>query len=666
MNEDEARETALEPEEMESSPEEFPFIIPEDSSPEEVFQMMPDCKTLLAPRLQSMKKYIAYHYRNAIIKQLNKFLAEKIQKSGKQYADSAVVSDLNMSRMSFWSIGKYRLAADIRLQVEIDFGKRQGIQRTYHGILRFDMADSIALRDIDITDQERDIEAEYSPLSQPLDEFLIPVMSKEKIEERAEQLLKACNHEGWEDEHKNVPYAIAKYLGLKIVRLPLHNSKKNKSQLFFKNGIVTIDTGERDEFDKPITQKVNVDAETIVINTNAVRRDLAKLEIYHECVHHEWHYMFYKLQDMYTNDLRKIRKSRSVRLAGRSKADALSWLEFQAMHASFAVWMPRPFMSREISERMAKLPGMHPGLQYEKICMGIAKDYNIPPYRVRARIIRMGRIKARGACNYLDDHFVSPFSFDHDKGSGNYTFFIDREQFSRNYEQDKDFRCLIDSRQFMYVDGHVCINDPTLFTQTPTGPGLVPKVLEHIDQYCLRFVEVYERDETYIYRFGRLHSDQEYNKHFLYFPPEQYTQMNPMPEEEAQQQKNMQYLSKLPRLFPEMLVQLMTDCKVSVEKLAGLTGMSTRTINRLRNEARPEYSIHQIVAIIVGLHLPPWISDELLDAASIRLSGNPAAYKYKCVVTCMFMEKYTTVQKHLAKIGVKNIVLDDLDEEDEA
>ena len=645
--------------EAEKANEDFPFIVPDDTSPEEVFEVMYDRKTLLVPRLQSMKNFIALHYTKTIKKNLTKYLADRILESGKQYSDIANVNKIKLNKAEFWSFGKYTLITQISFDANIDFGERNGIIKSYYATMEFDMEDHIKLVDIDISKQPVNVNPNGNPYYYVLDEYLIPVMNKALIEERAEDLLRGFNREGWADQHKNLPRTMAYKMGLNIVTLPLHKCKKNKSQLFFKKGTVTIDTDLKDENDKVITKRVDVEANTIVINTNAVHKDYCMLEIYHECLHFEWHYMFYLLQDMYTNDLRQIKKTRSVKWASKKKADALSWLEFQAVHGSFAVWMPTPFMKKQLETRSAQVSGMHPGAQYEHICMGIANEYKIPPFRVRARIVRMGIIEARGACNYLDDHFIQPFSFQHDKGSGDYTFFISREQFAKNYLKDKEFRKLIDSRKFMYVDGHVCVNDPDIYYQTSKGPRLKEEVLKHIDQYCLRFIEVYERDETYIFRFGRLHSDEEYNKHFLYFPPKEYSIEDPQPDVVHQQQINMRYLRSLPRFFPEMLTKLMEDCNVSVEELSGRTGISTRTINRLRNELRTEYSADQIVAIIVGLHLPPWVSDHVLKAASINFSDNLATFNYNYVVSCMFMDTFEAVKDHLSLMGLKNLCLDD-------
>ena len=159
------------------------------------------------------------------------------------------------------------------------------------------------------------------------------------------------------------------------------------------------------------------------------------------------------------------------------------------------------------------------GAFFDGVSREIAMTYDIPKFRVRARFIRMGYIAARGALNYTDKRYIQPFAFDLDKGSGNYTFFITREQVASEYKTNPEFRLLLNSGRFVYVDGHICLNDPQYVYQTQHGPRLTKAALDRVDLCCLRFEDVYEQDDAYAFRYGRLNSDLEYNKHFLYFPP---------------------------------------------------------------------------------------------------------------------------------------------------
>ena len=62
----------------------------------------------------------------------------------------------------------------------------------------------------------------------------------------------------------------------------------------------------------------------------------------------------------------------------------------------------------------------------------IARDCDLPKFRVRARLIQMNFVAAKCALNYVDGSYIEPFAFDLGKGSGNYTFALTRENHLRS------------------------------------------------------------------------------------------------------------------------------------------------------------------------------------------------------------------------------------------
>lgn len=133
-------------------------------------------------------------------------------------------------------------------------------------------------------------------------------------------------------------------------------------------------------------------------------------------------------------------------------------------------------------------------------------------------------------------------------------------------------------------------------------------------------------------------SVENYQDCYLYFPPVKYTKRNPKPDPAIQEQQNMEYLCCLGMSFPEILKKLMKDCKVTEAFLAEQTGLSIRTISRLRNKRACVYSRDHVIAIIIALHLPPWVSYVLLRSSGINLMGNPASMTCARIVNTMFME----------------------------
>ena len=89
---------------------------------------------------------------------------------------------------------------------------------------------------------------------------------------------------------------------------------------------------------------VKIPAGTILINENAVHRDRARLNVYHEYFHDEYHWLFYRLQEMHNNDLRKIKRTQKPKNQGKEPKNPLTIMEWEAKQGSMALMMPESIM----------------------------------------------------------------------------------------------------------------------------------------------------------------------------------------------------------------------------------------------------------------------------------------------------------------------------------
>ena len=138
--------------------------------------------------------------------------------------------------------------------------------------------------------------------------------------------------------------------------------------------------------------------------------------------------------------------------------------------------------------------------QYEFVGNEISLEYEIPKYRIRARMINLGRIEARGAFNYFVDHYIKPFAFSTNEYQGNHTYFIEPKEYARLFMEDEHFRDLMLGCNLIYVDGLVCLNEPEFVCHYGDITHLTDKARQAVDKCCLRFVEIYEQDDEIGYR----------------------------------------------------------------------------------------------------------------------------------------------------------------------
>lgn len=222
------------------------------------------------------------------------------------------------------------------------------------------------------------------------------------------------------------------------------------------------------------------------------------------------------------------------------------------------------------------------------------------------------------------------------------------------YQENPDFREQLSSGRYIYVDGHVCINDSRYVRVTPQELRLTPWANAHVDQCCLRFINIYEPCGVADYRFGAMNSDEEYNRHYMAFAQSSDT---------ASLKEKMdavnRTINELPQSFSDALCYVMKRSRVTIEALAEKSGISTRTISRLRNEERREYSLDQVIAICVALHLPPWLSRKMIEKAGFLLRQTPQHLAYQMILDCMYMDTVDEVQQQLVLAGCKKLRLND-------
>lgn len=124
---------------------------------------------------------------------------------------------------------------------------------------------------------------------------------------------------------------------------------------------------------------------------------------------------------------------------------------------------------------------------------------------------------------------------------------------------------MISTHQFIYADGHVCVNMPSFVSQTPKGVCLTAWALSHLDECCLKFKKHYRTNHEN-YKIGELHSDQEYNERYGMIHAMKSAKIAGLTPEEVMM-KNVAYLESFPRTPAKAMSQLVKDrCRTNVKQ----------------------------------------------------------------------------------------------------
>ncbi len=627
-----------------------------EASPAEMQQHPADQQPWAGAVFQSMQTYILRHYKRKILAEISRQMEGGTLRTLTEAADHPRrlrAAQCRFGEMSFWRVNAHTVLADVPVSIGMPEGENKRIFEI-NCELWLDME-----KGPELTFGECALQAEKTDRNGwMLSQYLVPILRRDEVEQGAEALLlRFCPH-ALTDSRARDAYVLADRMGLRVMRCPLYRQHRTRSILFFRPGMLTTERLDANGCGTGIADEIEIPGNTIVLNSHAVHKDCCQLDIYHECIHYDWHYLFFRLQELESGNTQGKKCSRSAARQSADAANPVRWMEWQARRGSFGLMMPLGLMTPLVASLWAKQAEgtKHPGQRYDEIARAIARELELPKFRVRARLLQMGHIAAKGALNYVDGRYIEPFAFSEGNGGGNSSFVIGRRQVFDLYRENETFRTQLHGGGYIYADGHLCLYDSRFVRSTEAGPRLNAWANAHVDQCCLRFVNCYEVCDALDYCAGKLHSDEEYNRHYMAFP---------RPDDRLNSRESLSAMNRLigelPLTFHDALTYLMKRAQLSIEALESKAGISGRTITRLRNQERRDYSLDQVIALCVALQLPPWLSREMLARAGFVLRPTKQHQAYQLVLDCMFMDRLEDVQRFLAEAECEPLRLGSLE-----
>lgn len=515
--------------------------------------------------------------------------------------------------VTFWRIDRTDFWADVDVRLTID---TTAGPIEWKGILsvwcRFDTELSCTVEEL--TDSV-DRRAEGCTMLSP---FLVPYLTNKQVDEAAEEIWKQYRQEALLIPNYRDPVKLAERMGLRIEYYPLYNHQHAGAILFFADSELQI-CDNRQNAEEAMPRTIHVIANTIVVNTNAVRSEYSGFNIYHECFHYEYHYLFYRLQDMYNTDIQKIKTVEIVMEQGARLSDPVYFMEKQADRGAFGLALPATTTQEAIIEACNRVKHYrHAGEKYQIAGKALAREFDIPHFRIRARMIQLGHIEAKGALNYAEKKLIQPFAFDTEAWrEEQHTFVVDRDTVSILMHQNDDFRAVMQSRSYIYADGHVVRNDPRFVKTVRDQFVLTDWANAHVDECCLRFVRVYVQQDVGKYIFGRMYYDADYVKQTQFYLHDLINQEH-LDELEAKHQ----YCRDFPISFRDAVDQLRNRKGLSLSSLSEQLNMDKATLLRRLDDPKKYRNEDFLTVLALLFGLPDWLSRLLFKRAGLQLDDD--------------------------------------------
>ena len=459
----------------------------------------------------------------------------------------------------------------------------------------------------------------------PLDEFLVPILSKKKYDREAERILKKYYPLEYDFPSVINGTVIAREMGYSIQYERLSLNGKIKSKLIFESKNVTV-------YDNYGNKKVIfIPENTILVDKSLENKENSA--VIHECVHISLHCLFYHLQSLYRSVVGKSTPEFQDYFYSDSQKKCLSWMEKQANSITRHIQMPTYSTTDEIINFMEKFSDDPDFSDYRELIDHISNTFDVSRYAAKKRIIELGWPEVRGVYVYCSTGYVEDYEVESDFPM-NYTYTLPIRCISEIFRESEDFQALVKSRKYVYVDGHMCLNDEKyIVKEFDSDVGLTEYAKHNMSECCIDFKIVYEK-LNYSYTFGELNKEElaiieNYNLN--------HQQKMELKERLAEVTYVKKKLDRIKTVSPlgEAVVYHMKRCNVTSEQLMERSGLGSTTITKLRTgKGRPK--LETILAFCVALNLEEYFRTDLMNKAGVRFdNNNPAHLVYITILELM-------------------------------
>ena len=485
---------------------------------------------------------------------------------------------------------------------------------------------------------------------------LVPIISRDAFENEATKFLEKYYPLALQEPVAVPIRKIAEDMGLSVIEDSLLSSELD---IF---GLVVFEDGNIKDKNKNIVIR-NAKRGTVLIDPRVYyERTLGTVNftIAHECFHWYRHQPYHALMKMLgaNDELGKIIQCSIGNNAKDSeKWKAVDWMEWQANGVAPHILMPTNTAKIKISELVGKYH-IHfdgtDGYLIEEMISELADFYGLSKQAVKMRMREMGYAKIDGAFTYVNGQYVTPFSFDASALSDNQSFTISSADLFKAYCLNKDFRKAIDTGRFVYIEGHVCLDDEKYIIHSDGRVKFTQYALSHMDECCLAFDKEYSYQSKYQ---GQKYYTQMMYKILSQVAAQEYSfEMNAHNRTLLSQIQRASRSADAMRLYPgafsETLVQLMKEKKLSNKKLADASLVGERTIQRLRNEEEYPTTIQTVLGLCYGLQLSVPEAETLVGKTDFNIKPtNPQNNAYRCVLSSCAENSIYEVNEMLESCG---------------
>lgn len=480
----------------------------------------------------------------------------------------------------------------------------------------------------------------------PLSDKLVPFIGKNDLDKIADVILKKYDPNALLTPTRVEPEDIVQQMGLQLKYETIAEDTSVFGQIYFQDNL-----------------EKNISAGTIIIDKRLpeIRNEgVVRNTILHECVHWELHR--YALELARTEEENISVLSTTDDIKEENVSDMISWMEWHAESISPKILMPKEMFIQEAQARQKRLIELSTTKNeldiVEEWIDELALFFGVSRLSAKVRLVECGFDLARGAFIYIDGKYVPTHKWKCGYLEDTQTFSVNIIQLGLQLLAQPNLNERVRKGEILYVETHLCINDSRYISYDLVGnPLLTPYARQHMDECCVVFDIV---PKTQIGSSTSLtlllNRDADSDIQFTISYPKDKN--NWLEQVDVHIDDTLEIMLKLSGMsgFAPALVEVMTWRDVKNQELADASNLGLKAISNLRN-GKTEPKLESVIAICVGMKLPPSVSRKLVELSGKLLRpGNRQEMLYDFILNATGSWDIERCNTFLVDMGFKELV----------
>jgi transcriptional regulator with XRE-family HTH domain len=416
-------------------------------------------------------------------------------------------------------------------------------------------------------------------------------------------------------------------------------------------GMIAFFDGELEVYDSSLDDCIGIEvkSKTALIDPNVTPNGRMNNTMAHECVHWHYHRPYFKLlHKQMAEDIAIRCPKKRIEINDANTVPDIVWMEAQARGIAPRILMPKEMFRIKAKEMMTshscsedagdRISALH--VVVDKLA-GFFKVSKVSAKRRLVDLRLISRDEGELVYNYRDDRFVIGED-DSRLIAASRTRALTRQmdfaEFYVEYNESTQFRELMQSGLFVYIGGHVVINDAKYIEQDDEDRlGLSEYAQRHLPECTLLF----ERRMDYAPTLSAMN---------FALASRAYTQRGVRSQysSNAQNDAAVELARSIRAEYEARLAERRATSKTLWERidelrtakglrndshLAEKSHLNNATISRIKNVGVERQSLETMMAVCVGLDLELQTAKELLGLAGLALPNDERGVAYEIILT---------------------------------